>query len=44
MEETKQVMVNNVRSIIENNAQVLEMESKSLSIKDTAFNVQSNAR
>ena len=37
-------MVNNVRTIIENNASVLEMESKSLSIKETAFNVQTNAR
>ena len=39
VEETKQVMVNNVRQIMENNSTVLEMESKSLNIKEVAFGI-----
>ena len=44
VEETKQVMVNNVRQVVENNQMVLDMESKSHDIKDVASDFQNNAR
>lgn len=37
-------MVENVRSIVVNHEAALEMESKSLSIKDVTFNVRNDAR
>lgn len=44
VEQTKAAMVENVRSIVVNHEAALEMESKSLSIKDVTFNVRNDAR